>query len=371
MEKLPNQITEIWINRSALDQTKIVSIDFDAKQLQTDEVLLQVDSFGFSANNITYAIFGEKMAYWGFFPAAEGWGIVPVWGFATVLASNHAEVKVGEKVFGYLPMASHLVIQAGKNAAHGFYDIHAKRKSISPVYDYYQRCAVDPGYRADKEAWQLNYRPLFLTSFVLDDYVGEALQQMHAQGTAIGQIVLTSASSKTAYGAAHLLMKHRVERGLDYQVVGLTSPNNVAFTDQLGCYDEVLAYSDTTALSADTGTWVLDFSGNKTLLLNLQQSLHAKLLLIGSTDVEAQHDKPQGQLHSEFFFAPSQVKKRSAEWGQEGFALRYAKAWQGFNQLIEQHISEAHYRGAASIETMYKHALAGQLNIAQINTLKF
>jgi hypothetical protein len=371
MEKLPNQITEIWVNRDNLAQTKTVAIAFDAKQLQSDEALLRVDSFGLSANNITYALFGEKMAYWGFFPAADGWGIVPVWGFATVVASKHAEVKVGERVFGYLPMASHLVIQAGKNAGHGFYDIHAKRKSISPVYDYYQRTAVDPGYRADKEAWQLNYRPLFLTSFVLDDYVGEVLQEMAAQGTSLGQIVLTSASSKTAYGAAHLLMKHRAERSADYQVVGLTSPSNVAFTKQLGCYDEVLAYPDTAQLSANSGTWVLDFSGNKTLLLHLQQSLQAKLLLIGSTDVDAQHDKPEGQLHSEFFFAPSQVKKRSAEWGQEGFAIRYAKAWQGFNQLIEPHISEANYTGADAIEAMYKTALAGELNIAQINTLKF
>jgi hypothetical protein len=365
------KINEIWIEKSNVANTKIVEKQFNSKQLSTDEVLLKVDSFGFSANNITYSIFGDKMGYWGFFPADDTWGIVPIWGFATVLESNHTDVKVGEKIFGYLPMATHLVITAGKTSPTHFFDISEKRKSISPVYDSYVRCATDPGYQVDREAWQLNYRPLFMTSFVLDDYVGE---EIVAAKQPVQQIILTSASSKTAYGAAHLLMKHKAQRGLDYQVIGLTSASNKAFTQGLGCYDQVLSYDEIAQLGKDRVSWVLDFAGNKNLLLNLQKQFadHLdKLVLIGSTDVDAQQDKPDGHLDSEFFFAPSQVKRRTGEWGHAGFAERYAKAWQHFAVHMNDKVAVAEYSGAKAIEALYHTGLDNRLNNFEINVLTF
>lgn len=364
-------LTQIWIEKSQVQNTKIVESKIDPSQLGGDEVLLEVDSLGFSANNITYSVFGDKMGYWGFFPADDKWGIVPMWGFATVIVSNHNDIQVGEKVFGYLPMASHLVITAGKVSASHFYDISEKRKSISPVYDNYVRCATDPGYQADREAWQLNYRPLFMTSFVLDDFVGEHLQQSEKT---VEQVILTSASSKTAYGAAHLLAKHKKQRGLNYQVVGLTSANNKDFTENLGCYDLVLCYDDISQLGEQKVSWVLDFAGNKTLLLNLQKQFSdnlGKLVLIGSTDVDAQQDKPDGHLNSEFFFAPSQVKKRTSEWGQAGFAKQYAQAWQSFAMHINNKVSVAEYKGAKAIEALYQTGLENKLNNLEINVLEF
>ena len=364
-------VTEIWIEKSNVANTKIVEKEINSTQLSDEEVLLKIDTLGFSANNITYSVFGDKMGYWCFFRADTTWGIVPMWGFATVLASNHPEVKVGEKVFGYLPMASHLVITAGKTSPTHFFDISEKRKSISPVYDNYVRCATDPGYQAAREAWQLNYRPLFMTSFVLDDYVGEGLM---ASKQAVKQVILTSASSKTAYGAAHLLMKHKIERGLDYQVVGLTSASNKTFTQNLGCYDQVLSYDEVAQLGHDNASWVLDFAGNKSLLLNLQKQFADnlnKLVLIGSTDVDAQQDKPEGHLESEFFFAPSQVKKRSGEWGHLGFAERYAKAWQSFAVHMHDKVTVAEYSGAQAIEALYHTGLENKLNNLEINVLQF
>ncbi|WP_297823898.1 DUF2855 family protein [uncultured Paraglaciecola sp.] len=370
MSKIYN-VTEIWIEKSNVANTKIVEKTLDSTQLGTDEVLLKTDSFGFSANNVTYSIFGDKMGYWGFFPANETWGIVPMWGFATVLESNHAEVNVGEKVYGYLPMASHLVITAGKTSSTHFFDLSEKRKSISPVYDNYVRTATDPGYQVEREAWQLNYRPLFMTSFVLDDYVGEALV---ASEQSVAQVILTSASSKTAYGAAHLLMKHKKERGLNYQVIALTSANNKTFTQDLDCYDQVLSYDEIFKLGQNNTSWVLDFAGNKSLLLNLQKQFAdnlGKLVLIGSTDVDAQQDKPEGHLDSEFFFAPSQVKKRSGEWGHAGFAERYAKAWHNFAIHMNDKVSVAEYSGAQAIEALYHTGLKNKLNNVEINVLKF
>jgi hypothetical protein len=366
-----HNLTEIWIEKSNVSNTKIVKKELRSDHLNADEVLLKVDSMGFSANNVTYSVFGEKMGYWGFFPADDTWGIVPMWGFASVLESNHAEVKVGEKVFGYLPMATHLVITAGKTSPTHFFDISEKRKSISPVYDNYVRCVTDPGYQDNREAWQLNYRPLFMTSFVLDDYVGESLM---ASEQPVQQVILTSASSKTAYGAAHLLMKHKAERGLNYQVIGLTSASNKGFTQDLDCYDQVLSYDDIAPLGEDELSWVLDFAGNKSLLLNLKKQFVDnldKLVLIGSTDVDAQQDKPDGHLDSEFFFAPSQVKRRTGEWGHAGFAERYAEAWQSFAMHMNDKVAVAEYSGAKAIEALYHTGLDNKLNNLEINVLSF
>lgn len=362
------QITEILIDKNNLASTKIVDHPFDTAELNEGQVLLQLDTFGFSANNITYGVFGDKMGYWGFFPASEGWGKLPIWGFATVVASEHAEVTVGEKVFGYLPMSSHLVITAGKVTPQGFFDVNEGRKSISPVYDHYVRCAVDPGYRADKEDWQLNYRPLFMTSFVLDDYVGESL------GKGTKTVILTSASSKTAYGTAFLLKHHKAARGESYNVVGLTSSSNKGFVEKSGCYDQVLGYDEVQNLNMEGEVWVLDFAGNKPLLLDLQsrnKETPAKLIFIGATDVEAQSGKSNEQLDGELFFAPAQVKKRSHEWGPQGFAMRYAEAWQGFSKQIENLVVTKHYSGSAEIAQLYVDGLQGKFDTNEMLVAKF
>lgn len=40
--------------------------------LWTNEVLLGIEHFAFTANNITYAAFGDVVQYWNFFPTETG-----------------------------------------------------------------------------------------------------------------------------------------------------------------------------------------------------------------------------------------------------------------------------------------------------------
>lgn len=360
--------TQIQINKSNLGQCKTVQQDIDYSALKADQVVLEIESFGFSANNITYALMGDQMGYWGFFPADDGYGILPIWGFAVVTFSNHPHIQVGEKVFGYLPMASHLVITAGDVSAQSFYDVDDSRKSISSVYDQYVRCAVDPGYSAKKEDWQLNFRPLFMTSFVLDDYVGEKITAQTKQ------IVLTSASSKTAYGAGFLLKHFKQERGVNYEVIGLTSPGNVAFTEASGCYDRVVSYDQFASLNQQQGTIILDFAGNKPLLLNLQSHFADAMQLmvyIGVTDVESQKETFAGELRGELFFAPSQVKKRTQEWGGAGFMQKYAVAWGAFSAHIEPVLSTTHFNGVEAITKLYQDGLQGKFETDKMYVVTF
>ena len=79
------------VERGKLHRTRWVNTAPAA--LADGEVRLHVDSFALTSNNITYAAFGDAMNYWQFFPSGEpGWGIVPVWGFGTVIQSSHPGV---------------------------------------------------------------------------------------------------------------------------------------------------------------------------------------------------------------------------------------------------------------------------------------
>ena len=358
--------TQIWINQSKLDETKVVEKTLYCDDLSEDEVLLKTDSFGFSANNITYAALGFKMGYWGFFPATEGYGIVPVWGFATVVASNHPEVKTGEKVFGYLPMASHWVIKAGKVTSHGFSDIHEQRKSISPVYDQYLRCANDPGYDSNREAWQLNFRPLYMTSFVLDDFVDE-----FNQGESL---LLSSASSKTALGTAQLLKDQKAQRGASYNVIGLTSAANLDMVKASNCYDQVFCYDDVDKLPSNSAFWLLDFAANGTLINTLSGALGkrlSKVTLIGATDWKADEKPNVKALNADIFFAPSRVKLRQQEWGHDVFLEKYSRAWNGFATKIKTMFFEQQYEGTDNIIALYLATLNGTADTKALNVVRF
>lgn len=364
---------QIWINQQDLADTKVVERELSTSDLQPDEVLLETDSFGFSANNITYAALGFKMGYWGFFPATDshdssdtGFGIVPVWGFATVKASRHSGIKEGEKVFGYLPMASHWVIKAGKVAPHGFSDIHEKRKSISPVYDQYLRCFADPGYDASREAWQLNFRPLYMTSFVLDDFVAEKARDE--------TLLLSSASSKTALGTAQLLKDKKAPRKASYRVVGLTSKANVDKVKASECYDAVYSYDDLSELGHDSSYWLLDFAANGTLINNLAKQLGDNLsavTLIGATDWKAQEKPNPKLLDAEIFFAPARVKLRQSEWGHDEFLTKYANAWQRFASKVSDQFFEQSHCGTEAITQLYLDTLNGSGQAKALNVASF
>ncbi len=365
---------QIWVDQQNLANTDVVYRDINSHDLQQDEVLLEIDSFGFSANNITYAALGFKMGYWGFFPTenaahrdeSTGFGIVPVWGFATVKASRHSDISEGEKVFGYLPMASHWVIKAGKVAPHGFSDVHEKRKSISPVYDQYLRCAADPGYNKNREAWQLNFRPLYMTSFVLDDYVAEKANSE--------TLLLSSASSKTALGTAQLLKDQKASREACYKVVGLTSKANVDAVIALDCYDEVYSYDDLSAIGNETRYWLLDFAANGTLINNLAKQLGDRLsevTLIGATDWKAQEKTNPKLLNAEIFFAPARVKLRQNEWGHEAFLAKYANAWKHFAEKVSDQFFEQSHSGTDAITKLYIETLNGTAQAKALNVVTF
>ena len=101
------------VKRTDLRQTAFVpGRDSADSALSAGQVLLRVDRFAFTANNVTYGAVGEMIGYWNFFPAKEGWGRIPVWGFGDVVRSRHDALTSAERIYGYFPMSTHLVVQA-------------------------------------------------------------------------------------------------------------------------------------------------------------------------------------------------------------------------------------------------------------------
>src|SRR6185436_7795427 len=235
----------------------------DAADLPNEALLVKVTRFAFTANNITYAVMGDVLKYWQLFPAPAGFGNIPVWGFGEVIASKHPNIAVGETLFGYFPMATHLVIEAADVSKRGLRDGAAHRQGVAPVYNAYARISGDPAFTGRQGDYQALLRPLFMLSFLVDDFLAEN------EFYGARRVMLSSASSKTAFGLAHLI--HGRE---GMSVIGLTSAPNVAFVRSfvrsLGCYDEVVTYDAVTSISADSPVGYVDMAGNS----DLRERLH-------------------------------------------------------------------------------------------------
>jgi hypothetical protein len=215
--------TDFVVARSDLQQCKLIETAIpDAARLPEDALLLKVDRFAFTANNITYAVLGDQLKYWELFPAPKDFGNIPVWGLGEVIASRHPGVCEGERLFGYFPMATHLVIEAGDVSKRGLRDAAAHRQNVAPVYNAYARVNGDPAFSGHEGDLQALLRPLFMLSFLVDDYLAES------EFFGARSVMLSSASSKTAFGLAHLL--HRERDAI--KVVGLTSASNMASSNR-------------------------------------------------------------------------------------------------------------------------------------------
>jgi hypothetical protein len=311
------------LNRKDLHDSRIVN--GDPPPLADGEALLRVESFGLTSNNITYAVFGDAMNYWDFFPASDpGWGKLNVWGYAHVEESRNSVVPEGMRVYGYLPCASHLVVVPRVNDK-GFFDAAPHRAALPSAYQGYRDIETDPVYSADREAEHILFFPLFFTSFLIDDFLAD--ENFFGADT----IVISSASSKTAIIAAYLLAERD---GID--VVGLTSEGNREFVEGLNIYDSVCLYGAVSDLPGDRAVYV-DISGDGTVRTDVHA--HYGDRLAHSSTVGATHWTEIAQTAGElagpsptFFFAPDRITKRGNDWGTAELDRKVAESWAPFAQ---------------------------------------
>jgi Protein of unknown function (DUF2855) len=326
------------------------------------EVTLRIDRFGLTTNNITYAVLGEALSYWEFFPAEEGWGRLPVWGFGEVVDSGNDQIETGARFYGYYPASSYLTVQAHANSA-GFVDVAEHRRSLPSAYNQYRLTATDPAYDPATENEQILLTPLFFTSYLLADFLLD--RELFGAET----VILSSASSKTAYGLAFLLSIADPRPHL----VGLTSPRNAEFARSLGVYDEVLGYGEVEQLPRDGKAVYADMAGSGEVRAAVHRHFADDLAhsaLVGATHWE--EERSGAELpgpEPEFFFAPTWLSKRAEDWGPEGLQQRYAQAWKRFVGPLGDWMQVIEDSGEEAVQRVYLDLLEGRADPRQGHVL--
>ena len=326
--------------------------DEEAPEPAEGEARLRVESFGLTSNNVTYALLGDTMSYWRFFPAEEGWGKLPVWGFAEVAKSRAPALAEGARVFGYLPLSTQLVVVPDRVNRRGFADAAPHRAGLPSAYQGYRSTDADPVYDPGREGEQILFWPLFYTSFLIDDLLAE-------EGFFGAEaIVVSSASSKTALIAAFLLR----QRG-GVELVGLTSPGNADFVRRTGAYDEVALYGDVESLARRRAIYV-DLSGDEAV----RGAVHARFgeLLAHSAAVGLTHWDRIG-AHGpdlpgptpQFFFAPDRIRQRRADWGPAQLDARVTAAWVPFVEWTQEWLQLRRAVGPEAVRSTYLELLDG------------
>lgn len=317
------------------------------------QVLFRVDRFAFTANNVSYALAGDMLGYWRFFPAPDGWGRLPTMGFGDVIASQHADVAVGTRCFGFYPMSRHLVISPSAVGPSGILDGAPHREGLAPAYNQYSPTTTDALYHPDHEDALMLMRGLFMTSFLADDFIAD-------RGLGEQTVLISSASSKTSIALGHL-----VSSGGRARSVGLTSPRHLEFVRKLGCYDQVLTYDAVGSLDASMATVYVDMAGNASLRRRVHEHLGPRLkhsCTIGAThwDQTGGDDEGLPGPKPEFFFAPGQIQKRAADWGPAELQHRLAEAWAGFLRFSGSWLQVQRGQGRDAVARVYDDTLAGR-----------
>ncbi len=356
---------DFTVNRSDLSQTRWVEGP-DPKEIVLDEgqVLAEIEKFAFTANNITYAVAGDMLNYWAFFPAETGWGRIPVWGYARVVRSRCPDIAEGERLYGYFPMSSHLVMQPEQVTPGSLLDLYRQRRELHPVYNTYSRLRTNDTSDPLLDDLRPILSPLYTTAFLIDDWL--------AENAFFGatQALLLSASSKTAIGLAFGLSQRRPAGPA---VVGLTSPGNIPFVEGLGCYDTVLAYGKIARLDATQPTLVVDFAGDGEVLAAVHR--HFGDQLVESTQVGLSHwdaarppsEMPGARPH--MFFAPDQARQRMQDWGRDGFDARLGASWRDFAGKAATWLTIEYGKGPEAVARVYADMLSGRINPAIGNIL--
>lgn len=334
-------MTTIEVKRDDLRTTRLSD-----RTPGTGEATFAVELFALTANSVTYAAHGVDMRYWDFYSAPGDWGVVPVWGFARCTASDVEGIAVGDRFYGYWPMGDAATLSPVKVTPRGFVDCAAHRRALAAVYNGYARASDQFG----DEAMQALFRPLYVTSFLLDFACGDG-------GTAI----LSSASSKTALGLAHALKA----RG-GWRVVGLTSPGNVDFIANTGLYDDIIGYDEVAGMRASGRIVFVDFAGNGAVRAAVHHRFGealAKSIVVGDTHWEADG---AGQTlpgpRPEFFFAPTVMAERLAEWGQAGFDERLSQGWREFIAAVGPWLKVTSISGLADAQAAWIRLAGGDID---------
>lgn len=335
----------------------------DPAALEAGQILVEVQKFALTSNNITYARLGEPIeetttiSYWRFFPATEDWGSIPVWGVGQVVASRNAAIQSGEHVYGFFPMATHLVMNPKMQDAARLVDDTPHRRDLPAIYQDYVLIDRDERYHHMGADAYLLVRPAFSLSFCCAFF----LQTKHYFDAT--RVIISSASSKVSLGLCHLLAKHRPP-GLE--ICGLTSSANVEIVSDRGEFDRVYAYDAIEEIPTGGKTVFIDVSGDARVRARIHHRLNDSLVyscLAGFTHWEhvtnLQETLPGPT--PELFSTPAHMVSLRTDWGVEGYWERFTREYDSFLTYVSPWFRIDRRVGRQAVERSYDEVLNGMI----------
>ena len=352
---------QLEIARNDIAQADIV--DVPERALAAGEAEFAIDLVALTANNITYAALGQKTpflgpdaGYWDFFSERGEPGRLPVWGFATVTRSGAEGLSVGDRFYGYWPLASHVTLAADQIRGTGFTEVTPRRVSLPGPYNQYARLKALGDHRDADHDWWPVYRPLFLTGWLIADQF-EDEDDFDAD-----TIIVSGASSKTALGFAHVMKA----RGGAPRLVALASSRSAAFTADTGLYDQVVDYDAIDDITAKGKVALVDFAGNPAATRAVHERFGDALtvdMIVGITHWDAERGgAPLPGPRPIGFFAPGRMKKRSKDWGAHGLRRQSEEAWLDFMPTAKRLTAIDRRSGAEAALAAYRDAVAGKVD---------
>lgn len=346
---------EVWVDSEDFQKSKTVERELPA--LGEGEVRLAIEMFGLTSNNVGYALSGKSIGYYGYFPAEDNWAKVPVWGCAHVTESNHNGITVGERLYGFFPMASHVDLKPGVVKDNMLIDAAEPRQNLPDFYNIYQRMATDPDIMKGLDVERSLLFPLFATSFILYDYL--VLNEFFGAQ----QVVIGSVSSKTGFGLAQLLKQ---DTSISQKIVGVTSAGNAEFVEGLGSCDQVVIYGNESEIDASLSTAYIDMSGDVRLTTDLHNHIGENIVescIVGGTHWNAMGKR--GKLPGAkpaFFFAPGHIAMREKEWGQGAMFERGFAAGVQISQQIGNELSIEWTKSAEGLRSVWADILDNKIS---------
>lgn len=347
-------MTELWIDKSNFRNTR--TVETGRAEIAEGEILAAIDKFAITSNNVGYAVSGDMIGYWKFFPTGEEpWGKVTVWGMADVVESRSQDIEVGERLYGFFPMGSQLVMTPGRVTDAYFSDVTPHRRELPALYNQYSRTRAEPAALQAIEDERCVFFPLFITGFVIADFL------MDSDWFGAEQVIIGSASSKTGFGLASFIK----DNGYSGQVVGLTSNNNRHFVEELGICDQVVTYDNVESLDNVPSAYV-DMSGDGPTRSRLHHHLGNNMKnsqIVGVTHWDAESVKePLPGSQPVFFFAPAQIDKRNADWGPGVLAQKGYAASAGLAMKLKNQLKMEHHQGADACARVWRDMLDNKIS---------
>lgn len=304
---------QFQVNKKLFFKYELTETPTENRSIEAGQILVKIDRFAYTANNITYAATGDLIRYWEFFPSTgtqkEQMGVIPVWGFANVVDSKVNGIPVGDRIYGYFPPTGHLKMNPIKIQEQRFFE-GAKHRSTLPMgYNLYRRVNNEPGYNKKFDNDRALLFPLYLTSYCIWDSLQDKLWHQAEQ------IVVLSASSKTSIGLGYALKgDHNAPKS-----IGVTSQRNLELVGKMGVWDKLITYEDVGNIDPSVPTLIVDMSGNNVVMEQLHQQLGEQMkftLKVGLTHwTKANPNTGTINERNKFFFAPAHIEKRFQDWG--------------------------------------------------------